>query len=138
MNRELKLFMRALKHNGFSATKPRIALFKTLQSHNALTIQDLVDSLSNYDQSTIYRSIDLFEKMGIVTRIRLGQVSRLELSDVFHHHHHHFSCLKCKKVYILPEDLVLEQEIARLSFKRKFKAIDHQLEIRGFCRDCKN
>lgn len=136
MNRETKLFRLLLSKHGYFLTKPRKLIFKVLQDHNTLTISELIKSTPGHDQATIYRNIELFEKLGIVNKIQLGWKTKLELSDIFHHHHHHLACISCNKVIVLPEDLVIEQEIARLSYTRRFKAIDHQLEIRGVCLGC--
>ncbi len=117
-------------------TEQRTQLFKFLQNHPALTINEVISSLPRQDQATVYRNIKLFEGLGIITRLQLGWHSKLELSDVFQHHHHHFTCLSCGKVMALNEDKTLEQHIKRLNIKLGFMAMDHQLEIRGYCHRC--
>jgi Fur family transcriptional regulator, ferric uptake regulator len=138
MDRELDLFKRLLQKNRLFATTARLRLFAALQESGASTIKSLIAKLPRHDQSTVYRNLKLFEGLGVISRLRLGWKSKVELSDAFHHHHHHLTCLKCNKVIVLPEDTVLEGEIARLSYKHRFKSIDHQLEIRGFCQICKD
>lgn len=125
-----------MDRSGHFLTKPRLRLFRVLQEHNAMTTREILDRMSRYDQATTYRNLRLFEDSGIIKRLQMGWNSRFELTDPFQHHHHHLSCLKCGRVISLPEDSVLESEIARLSYKHKFKAIDHQLEIRGLCTEC--
>lgn len=117
-------------------TSPRLSLFGILQKRPALTMQQLIVALPNHDQTTVYRNIDLFEKLGIINRLRLGWLTKIELSDVFRHHHHHFSCVNCGRVIMLPEDSVIETQIKVLGNKGRFKALDHQLEIRGLCANC--
>lgn len=133
---ETTRFKNLLKQNGHFVTKPRLRLFAILQKRPALTMQQLIVLLKKHDQVTVYRNIDLFEKLGIINRIRLGWHTKIELSDVFIHHHHHFSCLKCGLVINLPENQIIEQQIAVLGASQKFKAVDHQLEIRGLCQNC--
>ena len=136
MHMELNRFKNLLKQNGHFVTKPRLRLFAILQKRPALTMQQLIVLLNRHDQATVYRNIDLFEKLGIVNRIRLGWHTKIELSDVFIHHHHHFSCLKCGRVINLPENRIVENQIAQLGASKQFKAMDHQLEIRGLCQTC--
>lgn len=133
---EIKRFKDLLKKNGHFITKPRLRLFAILQKRPALTMQQLIPLLSQHDQVTVYRNIELFEKLGVVNRLRLGWLTKIELSDIFMHHHHHFTCVKCGRVYDLPDDPVMEKEIVRLTKSSNFKAMDHQLEIRGLCQAC--
>lgn len=133
---EVKQFKAVLKKHGFSVTQPRLRLFKLLQHQPAVTMQKLISLLVSHDQATVYRSIDLFEKLGIVNRLRLGWQTKIELSDIFRHHHHHFTCIKCGRVFTLPDDPIIERRIARISQDKNFTMVDHQLEIRGHCPRC--
>ncbi len=133
---EIRRFKNLLKQNGHFITKPRLRLFAILQKRPALSLQELIALLSAHDQVTVYRNIDLFEKLGIVNRLRLGWQTKIELSDIFRHHHHHFSCLNCSKVIVLPDDQIIEKQIAYLGQTQRFQAMDHQLEIRGLCASC--
>lgn len=137
MNRESIQFAKILKKHGHSLTDPRKRLFKLLSSGNALSVNEIVSALS-YDRSTIYRTLELFQKLGIVVEVHLGWKHKFELSDMFQHHHHHLTCVNCGKILPLKEDKELEDSIARLSNRSSFKPVDHQLEIRGFCKNCHN
>jgi Fur family ferric uptake transcriptional regulator len=136
MNREHVMFRDLLKKHGYSLTPARLKLFSTLQNHNASTMAELTALLREYDRATVYRTVELFEKLGIISRVQLGWKHKLELSDMFHHHHHHLSCTNCGQVIVLHEDSTLEQHIKTLSMHSDFTATDHQLEIRGLCQDC--
>lgn len=138
MNKELGAFRQLLKRSGNFATGPRLLLFETLQTHPALTIGQLIKYLSKYDQATVYRNIKLFEELGIISRLRLGWESKLELSDKFQHHHHHITCTKCGSVITLKEDPLLEKRLAVLAQKYEFVQSDHQIEIKGVCKNCSN
>lgn len=136
MENSLSALRGHLKKHGFFATKPRTQLFKTLMHHKSMSMKELIEILPDQDKSSIYRNVDLFEKLGIISRVRLGWKSKFELSDLFNEHHHHLTCLRCDKIIVIDEDLVIEQELLRLSFREKFKPVDHTLEIRGLCNDC--
>lgn len=136
MNKELLRFRKLLKAKGYFVTKPRLRLFAMLQQHNTLTIRELIARLPHQDQATVYRNIKVFEELGIISRLHLGWNSKLELSDAFEHHHHHITCTSCGKVWVLKEDPLVEEHIAKLSKKNGFRPMDHQLEIRGLCQSC--
>ena len=135
---EFTRFKKLLKKNGYFLTKPRMRLFGHLQNQPALTFKDLMRLNKQHDEVTLYRNIELFEKLGIVNRLRLGWNTKIELSDIFQHHHHHFSCTSCGKVIPLPEDSLIEKRIVSLMSDQRFKATDHQLEIRGLCTRCQD
>jgi Fur family ferric uptake transcriptional regulator len=125
-----------LNRNGCFLTKARLRLFRVLQRHGAMTTREILARLNQFDQATVYRNLNLFEELGVIRKLQMGWHTKFELTDTFQNHHHHLNCLMCGHVIDLPEDSVLESEIARLSYKHKFKAVDHQLEIRGLCSAC--
>lgn len=135
-NTDNNRFISLLKKNNLFITKPRLRLFEILQHHPALTLKELINLTTKHDQVTVYRNINLFEKLGIINRIRLGWNTKIELSDIFIHHHHHMSCTKCGKILDLAHNQNIEKEITKISHLMKFKPLDHQLEIRGICLKC--
>jgi Fur family transcriptional regulator, ferric uptake regulator len=130
-------FARTLKEHGQSITKPRRVLFAALQNQEPLTIAQLIDRCSEIDRASIYRTIALFEKVGIIQRLQTGWKYRLELTDAFHDHHHHASCTMCGRVITLPEDTELEELLHRLADKHDFTIQSHQLELQGICANCR-
>ena len=135
-DQQLRRFRKLLKNNNYFNTRPSYRLFLILQKYPVLSINELIAKLPQHDQTTVYRNMDLFEKLGIITRIRLGWNTKIELSDVFVHHHHHFTCLKCLRVINLAEDKTIERRINKLGDGLGLKISDHQLEIRGLCNKC--
>lgn len=133
---EFLRFKKLLKSSGYFVTRPRMSLFGYLQKHPSLTIKELIHLSKAYDQVTVYRNIDVFEKLGIINKLQLGWHTKIELSDIFYHHHHHLSCVRCARTWALKEDRTLESRISGIVAVRKFKIIDHQLEIRGLCPRC--
>lgn len=131
------LFLDVLKQRGYSHTKSRVAVFDTFSQpgQGPLTMHELVDRTSGVDRASIYRTVALFERLGIVQRIHIGWKYKLELSDIFANHHHHLTCLDCKKMIELSEG-ELELIIKRLSQNMRFTPVSHQLEIQGYCETC--
>lgn len=134
---EFMRFKKLLKQEGYFVTAPRMRMFGLLQRHPALTLKELIRLTHKHDQVTVYRTVDLFERIGIINRLRLGWHTKIELSDLFQHHHHHVTCIRCGKIIDLEEDNDIENNIARLTKRLGFTPTDHQLEIRGYCQHCK-
>lgn len=133
---ELLRFKEILSKSGNFATSQRVELFKYLQANPEVTIKKLIRELPSQNQATIYRSIKLFETLGIISRLQLGWNSKLELSNQFHDHHHHMTCTNCGRVIAWEEDPAIELRIQTVAMKLGFYPHDHQLEIRGLCRTC--
>ena len=127
-----------LKSHGYSITEARYVVFAALEDKEALTMAELVAACGEkLDRATVYRTITLFEELGIVTRIQIGWKYKLELTDAFSSHHHHLTCTKCGLVTPLSEDTDLEERLNELSALYQFKPLDHQIEIRGLCSSCR-
>lgn len=138
MSSRYDLLEQTLRNSGYSMTSPRKYVFDALESQEPLTIQSIVTSLhEKINRASVYRTISLFEKLGIVQRLQQGWKYKLELSDAFHHHHHHFSCTECGQTIPLHEDSLLENRIDTLATEHGFTPLLHQLEIQGVCKSCK-
>lgn len=90
------------------------------------------------DLATVYRSVDLFESLGLVQRIDLGDgLARFEIADddAHGHHHHHLVCRRCERIVQL-DDCILADMEARLARHYGFTDITHRLEFFGVCADC--
>lgn len=133
---ELTRFKDILRKSGHFATKQRVSLFKYLQANPEVSIKQVVSETPNQDQATVYRNIKLFEKLGIISKLRLGWKSRLELTNKFHDHHHHMNCIKCGKIIAWEEDPTIELRIQTVALKQGFLPQNHQLEIHGICQAC--
>lgn len=126
-----------LKTNGYSVTSARRIVFTALEDKEAISMAELVTACGDkLDRATVYRTITLFEELGIVRRIQIGWKYKLELTDAFSNHHHHLTCTKCGSVTPLSEDIDLEERLKELMALYHFKPSDHQLEIRGLCHNC--
>ena len=126
-----------LKDRGYSLTLVRRTVFEILSDHDALSMNELINKVGvAADRASVYRTVQLFELLGIIHRVQIGWKYKLELSDAFVSHHHHLTCLNCGKVIPLDEDAALEKELVKLARQNDFEATGHQLEIRGYCSDC--
>lgn len=126
----------SLKDLGQSLTKPRQVVFMALQGKEPQTMQQVIAACPGIDRASVYRTVTLFEQLGIIRRLQIGWKYKLELSDAFSHHHHHLTCLQCGRIIPLAEDMELENRLQVLADAQNFAAQDHQIEIRGLCSSC--
>ncbi len=126
----------ALKQNGYSTTAVRQIVFNALRGQEPLAMHELAKRCPSIDRASVYRTIALFESLGIVQRLQIGWKYKLELSDQYVPHHHHASCLRCGRMIALPEDVELEERLQKLAKAQNFQSRDHQIEIRGLCSAC--
>lgn len=138
MSEPLEQFRNTLKHHGYSLTRARLAVFGALQGKEPLSMSQVAQACAGKaDRASVYRTVALFEELGIVRRLQIGWKYKLELSDAFHYHHHHLTCLKCGRVIPLPEDRQMEARLHTLARGQDFVMKDHLLEIQGLCSDCR-
>lgn len=137
-NMNNSLFYANLDKNNLNHTKERIALFNELKKLDApCTITELVDKTKDImNKSTVYRTIDLFEKIKVTKRVYSGWKYSIELSDQFSPHHHHFTCTNCGNVTSFLESQSLMNEFSKLEKSLNSKITSHSLELRGLCRNC--
>jgi len=126
-----------LKENGSSLTKPRKIVFDLLLNQEPQSMQVLSKRAEGkVDRATVYRTVELFEELGIARRLNIGWKYKIELSDVFTGHHHHMFCTNCGRTYDLAENSMLETMIDTVAAKSGFAPRGHQLEIYGHCQNC--
>ncbi len=130
-------FDQHLKDAGFSITKARQKVFTALSGSVPLTMRQLLDAVSDScDRASIYRTVELLEKLGVVQRIHLGWKYKLELADAFHEHHHHLVCTKCGELRDLPGNEAVEAYLQQLASSQGYQMQSHLLEIQGLCQKC--
>jgi len=138
-------FKEKLKEKGCKLTMQRRSVLDVMMEHDGehLSTEEIYDQVkSKFPEiglATVYRTVQLFEEMGIVDRLNLDDgCSRFELAKEGRiHHHHHLICEKCNKVFEVEHDLLddIEKEIEK---KYDFKIHDHNVMFYGICKDCEN
>lgn len=132
-------FTRILANNGYRLTAARQKTFQLLANPEPQSIRDiLVKADGAVDRVSVYRNIELFEKLGIVHRIYIGWKYKLELSDAFVAHHHHLSCLRCGTVIDIEDEQHIDDFIHNIADKFGFAPRRHQFEIDGYCKQCQS
>lgn len=126
-----------LKKDGYSLTSPRKAVFDLMLNKEPQSMQVLIRRAEGkVDRATVYRTVELFERLGIVHRLNIGWKYKIELSDLFIGHHHHFHCGQCGMTYAMAANPMLETMIDTVAAKEGHSPRGHQLEIYGVCTDC--
>ena len=128
---------KVLDESGYSLTKPRIAVLDYMLNREPVSVAHLVKALPSIDRASVYRTMTLFQLLGIVQRHNIGLKYKIELTDMFAEHHHHFTCIKCGKVTPMNEH-ALERFVDKLAGHYGFAPTEHQIEVQGYCKNCKD
>jgi Fur family ferric uptake transcriptional regulator len=129
-----------LRRKSHRLTGPRAAILRILRERaHPLSNKEIFAALAGEqcDLATVYRSMHLLERMGMVKRFDFGDgVARFELiSEGDDGHHHHLVCTRCSNVVEIEECLLTEVE-TRIARRNGFKAVTHKLEFFGVCPRC--
>lgn len=133
-----------LKEKEFRLTPQREAILRILleNEENHMTAEDIYaytrERNPEIGLATVYRTLELFEGLGVISRLDFGEGGRKYefAGDRDKHYHHHLLCLGCGEITEFNEDLLedLEERIARQS---DFKIVDHSLRFFGYCKQCR-
>ena len=137
------------KDHASRLTAPREAILDFLsRSSKHMSAKEIYASLHGFypgiGLSTVYRTLDLLARMGIITKLAIGDgQSRYECkSKKKDEHHHHLICTNCGKIInyseFLDEELSLVKKTEeKLAKKYDFIIQDHNIEFLGICKKCK-
>jgi Fe2+ or Zn2+ uptake regulation protein len=101
----------------------------------AFSAEGMVDELRprGVGRATVYRTIELLDRLGMLTRMHLDDCHGYTVCD--EGHHHHLVCKDCGTV--VPVDAgSIEAEIQALAQRLKFRVDTHTLEFAGHCEAC--
>jgi Fur family transcriptional regulator, ferric uptake regulator len=120
-------------------------LVKTGQHLSAQDIHRLCrESASDIGLTTIYRTLELLDKAGLVRKIHTGDGHiRFEYRRSDHaDHHHHLICTGCGQILNYRDFEQEELELVRrteelLTRKHGFLIRDHNIEFIGLCPECR-
>jgi Fur family ferric uptake transcriptional regulator len=131
-----------LRKNGYKLTPQRHLMLRVMaSSHGRLTPEDIYHKCLEGDMElglvTIYRTLALLERLGLVCRTHMGTGSRSYIMRRPQEHHHHLICSECGRVVDFT-GCDLSQLQDRLSCENGFNIDGHVLEFFGVCNDCQN
>ncbi|RKD31245.1 Fur family transcriptional regulator [Thermohalobacter berrensis] len=135
----METLLKVLKEKGYKITPQRIAIYRVLNNtkeHPSAEIiyKKLEKEFPTMSLATIYKTLEIFKKSGLVQELNVGENSFRYDANV--KDHPHIICLKCNKVDDLPENLFthLKDEVGKVS---DYKVLSKQLYFYGYCPVCK-
>lgn len=139
-SRRAEAWQERLRRGDRKLTAPRRAILRVLGGQaRPLTCRAIFRSLrkGDGDLATVYRSLELLERLGMVKRFYFGDgAARFALVDEHPQGHlHHLVCTRCANLVEIGECNVGELE-ARVASRSHFKAVTHRLEFFGICPAC--
>jgi len=141
LQREIHRFQNFLATQGLKLTNERVALVREIFSqHYHFEADELLFKMKEkrlkISRATIYRTLELLVKSGLVRRVHLGE-------DHYHYeyvsgnsHHDHLICTTCGSV-IEFHDPALEERQLEICGRKKFTPTFHNLQILGICDSCR-
>ncbi|MFM1842178.1 MAG: Ferric uptake regulation protein [Cyanobacteriota bacterium] len=129
-----------LNARGWRLTPQRekiLKVFQNLPEGEHLSAEELHERLEKNKEgislSTIYRSVKLMSRMGILRELELAEGHKhYEIQQASPHHHHHVVCVQCNRTIEFKNDSVLKQSLKQCE-KEGFQLIDCQLTVTTIC-----
>ena len=130
----------ALRARGLRLTTQRFAIAEAfVQSDGHLNADDLYAAVKvehpAIGQATVYRTLKLFEEVGLASSSTFGSAAaRFEANDG--HHHDHLVCTKCDAIieFFNAKIETLQDQIAE---QHGFVLTSHRMELFGLCDACR-
>ena len=131
-------------HNwGYKMTAQRQAILCIIREENKrhLCTEEIYDEVKKtypgIGLATVYRTMQLFEKLGIVHQILLddGRMRFHIMDSKEKHQHHHLVCEICGEVIDMDEDMLGTLE-EKLLTEKGFTVKDHRVQFFGICKKC--
>ena len=133
-------FLKTLfREKKLSLSHPRLLIYQELSNASSplspLEIyQNLLKKKKRVGLTSIYRSLELFESLGMVFKIAYGSSVRYKLCEL-ENHHHHIVCKACGNVVEL-NFCDISDWSKKVTESTGYQVVDHQLNFYGFCKDC--
>jgi len=129
-----------LSEQGYRLTPQRMLVLAAIEnSEHHISAEEIyaqvVDKYPHVNISTVYRTLELLNRLGLVTETDLGG-GRVRYHPADKGHHHHLVCQECGKVIDLDESVL--SSLKDVLFREyKFSADLRHLAIFGHCADCR-
>jgi len=128
-----------LSEQGYRLTPQRMMVLSAIEnSGNHISAEEIyaqvVAKYPRVNISTVYRTLELLKRLGLVTETDLGG-GRVRYHPADKGHHHHLVCQECGKIINLDES-VLSSLKSILLREYKFSADLRHLAIFGRCVNC--
>jgi Fur family ferric uptake transcriptional regulator len=136
----LKTVRDEARRRGVRWTSQRQVIVETfLGSADHITVEELHKRVRGVDRTvsaaTVYRTVNMLEKIGIAHRRDFGGGSASFESALNKDHHDHLVCLSCGAIQEFHHDRIetLQDEVAA---EHGFRLSHHRMELYGVCATC--
>lgn len=138
MNQSGKIVSK-LSEKGYRLTPQRLMILSAIEnSDDHISAEEIYAQVTakypHVNISTVYRTLELLKKLGLVTETDLGG-GRVRYHPAEKGHHHHLVCIECGTVIDLDESLLSSLK-SMLLHEYKFSADLKHLAIFGRCANC--
>jgi len=135
------LLRNLFKEKKLSLSHPRLLIYQELSNASIplspLQIyQDLLKGRKKIGLTSIYRTLDLFESLGIIFKITNGSGVKYKLCES-ENHHHHIICKACGNVVEL-NFCDISDWSKKVTEATGYQVVDHQLNFFGYCKECRS
>lgn len=135
-----KAFRSYLISHSLKATPERFAILDEIYATNFhFDADDILMRMrkknSMASRATIYRTLELLEKCGLIRKAKLGDTKAYYEHTYGRHHHEHMKCTSCGRVIEFESEEIekLQDVICR---QYNFKMTHHILHLFGICEEC--
>ena len=141
MNKEFTRFQVYLRSHGLKLTRARELVFREILS--APGIHPNADEIrrrlrakkKEIGLATIYRTLSLLVRSGLVTAVDLGEGHSHFEPEWSETAHGHLICLSCGRVQEFAQANI-QDAIHRIGEEKGYRLDKFSLQVFGFCRDC--
>lgn len=141
MSDEIDLFRAFISKKGLRNTPEREEIIREIfANHEHFDVDELYlrlrDKKSKVSKASIYRNIPLIMECGLIKEV-WHENGHMHYEHIYGHGHHcHIRCIKCGKVIEFVEKEMKAIE-TRLASEYDFEIVDHNLDITGYCSECR-
>ncbi|MEL0098048.1 MAG: Fur family transcriptional regulator [Opitutae bacterium] len=131
--------LKNLRKYGLRLTKQRKAMLEVLaKAENPLSAEETHSTIApaSCDLVTVYRSLEQFERIGVVQMGVRENGTKVYCLAHGHDHHHHLTCRTCGRTERV--DLCLGKELEDVGRSFGFTDLSHVMEVFGTCPDCRD
>jgi len=131
-------FINRCKKLGIKVTPQRIAIYKELvdtTEHPSTEgiFRKIRSYYPNISLTTIYRTLETFEKLGLISVVNI--LYNAARYDANLEPHHHLVCVVCKKVEDFYDDSLANLNIPKEALL-DYRLLGYTVQINGICTEC--
>ena len=129
-----------LSERGYRLTPQRLMILSAIEgSHDHISAEEIYAQVAakypHVNISTVYRTLELLKRLGMVYEINLGE-GRIRYHSERKGHHHHLVCQNCGAVIDIDESKLSSLRDALLR-DYNFRAELRHVAVFGLCEDCR-